>query len=59
VRLSKLKLYVSAQNLYTFTKYDGYDPEIGLQNQNPLYSGVDIGRYPSARVFTFGVNAEF
>lgn len=59
VKLNKLKLYTSIQNLYTFTKYDGYDPEIGLQNQNPLYSGVDIGRYPSARVFTFGINAEF
>lgn len=59
VKLNKLKVYASVQNLYTFTKYDGYDPEIGLQNQNPLYSGVDIGRYPSARVFTFGLNAEF
>ena len=59
MKLSKLKVYVSGQNLYTFTKYDGYDPEIGLQNQNPLYSGVDIGRYPSARVVTFGINAEF
>lgn len=59
VKLSKLKVYASAQNLYTFTRYDGYDPEIGLQNQNPLYSGVDIGRYPSARVITFGINAEF
>jgi TonB-linked SusC/RagA family outer membrane protein len=59
VKLNKLKVYASAQNLYTFTKYEGYDPEIGLQNQNPLYSGVDIGRYPSARVITFGINAEF
>lgn len=59
MKLNKLKLYTSIQNLYTFTQYDGYDAEIGLQNQNPLYSGVDIGRYPSARVFTFGINAEF
>jgi hypothetical protein len=59
VKLSRLKVYTSIQNLYTFTKYDGYDPEIGSQNQNPLLTNIDIGRYPSARTFVFGVNAEF
>ncbi|RFZ84413.1 TonB-dependent receptor [Mucilaginibacter terrenus] len=59
VKLNRLRMYVSGQNLYTFTGYKGYDPEIGLQNQNPLLSNVDIGRYPSARTVTFGINAEF
>jgi len=54
-----LRVYGSIQNLYTFTKYSGYDPEIGSFNQNPLLKGIDAGRYPSPRTFTFGVNVEF
>lgn len=59
IKLSHLRLYTSVQNLYTFTKYKGYDPEVGLINQNPILSNIDIGRYPTARTFTFGVNATF
>jgi len=59
IKLSRLKVYTSVQNLYTFSSYKGYDPEIGLINQNPLLSNVDIGRYPSARTIVFGLNAEF
>ncbi len=59
IGMTKLKLYVSAQNLYTFTNYSGYDPEVGAYNQNTLLLGVDNGRYPSPRTFTLGVNVEF
>jgi len=59
LKLTNIRVYTSIQNLYTFTKYNGYDPEIGLQNQNPTLSNIDIGRYPSARTFTFGLNAQF
>ncbi len=59
IKLTRLKVFASGQNLYTFTKYNGYDPEIGLQNQNPLLANVDIGRYPAARTITFGINAQF
>ncbi|KQS36766.1 TonB-dependent receptor [Pedobacter sp. Leaf194] len=59
VKLSGLKVYVSAQNLYTFTNYTGLDPEIGAIDQNVFLSNVDIGRYPSPRIITFGVNAKF
>lgn len=58
-KISRLRVYGTAQNLYTFTKYSGYDPEIGAFNQNPLLSGVDNGRYPSPRTFSLGVNLEF
>ncbi|MGO4822656.1 MULTISPECIES: SusC/RagA family TonB-linked outer membrane protein [unclassified Flavobacterium] len=58
-KMSRLRIYGSAQNLYTFTDYSGYDPEIGSFNQNPLLSGIDNGRYPSPRTFTVGVNVEF
>jgi len=48
---SRLRLYVTASNLLTITKYSGYDPEVG--------SGVDYGNYPQSRTFTFGLNANF
>ncbi len=59
VALSRLKVFVSGQNLYVFTKYSGLDPEIGSLNQNPTLLNVDYGRYPIPRVITFGLNAEF
>lgn len=58
-KVQKLRVYANAQNLYTFTKYSGYDPEIGAFNQDPLLQNVDMGRYPSPRVFTFGIDADF
>ncbi|WP_298392195.1 TonB-dependent receptor [Flavobacterium sp.] len=59
VKMSRVRLYGSVQNLYTFTKYTGYDPEIGSFNQNPLLTGIDNGRYPSPRTYSVGVNIEF
>jgi len=61
--ISRLKVYVSSQNLFTSTKYTGYDPEVGNKNQNTtqgnLTNGVDFGQYPAARSFQFGVQASF
>ncbi len=59
VALSRLKVYCSGQNLFVITKYKGLDPEVGQQNQNVFLTNVDLGRYPSPRVITFGINAEF
>lgn len=59
IGMSKLKVYGSVQNLYTFTNYSGYDPEVGSLNQNALLMGVDNGRYPTPRTFTIGVDVEF
>ncbi|MDR6968776.1 TonB-linked SusC/RagA family outer membrane protein [Flavobacterium arsenatis] len=59
VKMSRVRVYGSVQNLYTFTDYSGYDPEIGSFNQNVLLSGIDNGRYPSPRTYSFGVNIEF
>ena len=50
-RCSRLRFYATASNLFTITKYQGYDPEVG--------SGVDYGNYPQSRTFTFGLNATF
>jgi TonB-linked SusC/RagA family outer membrane protein len=52
--LQKLRLYVSAENLLTLTKYTGYDPEIGGN-----VFGIDRGYYPQARTFYFGANLQF
>jgi TonB-linked SusC/RagA family outer membrane protein len=59
IKLNKLRVYTSVQNVYTFTKYDGFDPEVGLRNQGPTLTNIDVGRYPSARTYVFGINAEF
>jgi TonB-linked SusC/RagA family outer membrane protein len=57
--LSKLRLYVSTQNLFTITGYKGLDPEIGYQGGNATQNGVDNGTYPSSRYFTIGLNVAF
>ena len=49
-----LRVYVNAQNLFTFTGYTGFDPEVG--STNPIRAGIDDGIYPQPRTFTFGVN---
>ena len=57
--LQAAKLYFNVQNLYTFTKYTGYDPEIGAYNQSSLLQNIDRGRYPTPRTFTLGLNLTF
>ena len=57
--LSKIRIYVASQNLFTITKYTGLDPEIGVQNGNATQNGVDNGTYPSSRYFTIGLNVGF
>ncbi|MGZ4000689.1 MAG: SusC/RagA family TonB-linked outer membrane protein, partial [Mucilaginibacter sp.] len=59
IAMSNLKLYVSGQNLFVITKYPGLDPEVGSFNENPLLMNIDMGRYPSPRIFTLGINAQF
>jgi hypothetical protein len=48
-----LRVYISSQNLFTLTKYEGYDPDIG--NDGLFYRGLDGGSYPSPRTFLAGV----
>ena len=57
--ISKLRIYVASQNLFTITKYSGLDPEIGLQGGNATQNGVDNGTYPSSRFYTVGINVTF
>lgn len=57
--ISTLRLYANIQNVYTWSKYKGLDPEIGAMWGDALMTGVDYGRYPSPRIYTFGVNISF
>lgn len=59
LRIDGLRVYVNIQNLYTFTNYSGYDPEVGAQRQNILLSAIDQGRYPTQRIWTVGANLSF
>ena len=54
--ISKLRVFVAAENLLTLTKYHGYDPEISSGGTS---LGIDYGVYPQARTFSFGVNVAF
>src|SRR4030095_7357612 len=62
VGLSAATLYVTANNLITFTKYTGFDPEVNTygtssnSDDRNIALGVDYGAYPQAREFIFGVN---
>lgn len=56
----QLRLYVQAQNLYTFTKYTGLDPEIGSSGGADSWaSGIDLGLYPPSRTYLVGASIKF
>jgi TonB-linked SusC/RagA family outer membrane protein len=57
LNMDKLRVYFAVNNLYTFTKYSGYNPDVS--NSSPLGAGVDLGQYPQTRTFTTGVNLSF
>ena len=63
IKASKFRVYLQAQNLLTFTKYTGRDPEVGMQNYGTdnrnLDMGVDRGLYPNSRTYSFGLNVTF
>ena len=54
-----VKIYISAENLITWTKYTGYDPEVSSYEQNNLYPGIDFGSYPNSKTFISGLNVTF
>lgn len=59
IKMSSARIYASAQNVYTFTKYSGYDPELGSFNGNVLNMNIDYGHYPNPRSLTIGANIQF
>ncbi len=59
LKMNNLRVYATVQNLYTFTKYSGYDPEVGSYNNSIRLMNVDAGHYPNPRTFLGGVSVEF
>ncbi|MNY49703.1 TonB dependent receptor [compost metagenome] len=63
--VNRLRVYLSAANLFTITKYSGVDPEIGISSDNDdepggqTAYGIDDGSYPSQRTFLLGLNLHF
>ena len=67
IKLSRLRLYVSAQNFFLLTKYTGYDPETSTYDaaydagnaRNSFAQGIQFFDYPKARTLTAGLNVSF
>ncbi|MBO9154054.1 SusC/RagA family TonB-linked outer membrane protein [Chitinophaga sp. GCM10012297] len=57
--LSAVRVYLSAENLFTVTKYKGYNPDIGAQNQQNINNGLDNTIYPQSRIFLAGISVGF
>lgn len=57
--ISKFRIYGTVNNLYTFTKYSGYDPEANTRRATPLSPGVDFAAYPRSRFILGGLNITF
>jgi TonB-linked SusC/RagA family outer membrane protein len=59
LKISRIQPYFTAQNLLTFTKYKGFDPEVNQFGGSALVQGVDWGTYPHSKSYIFGLNIEF
>ncbi|MBC8155731.1 MAG: TonB-dependent receptor [Bacteroidetes bacterium] len=59
LRVQGVRVYATGANLFTFTGYRGYDPEVSVSNDNLLASRSDFGTYPIARSYTVGLNLSF
>ena len=60
IPFQQLRIFVTGQNLFTITGYDGMDPEVGTgSGMDTWSSGIDTGFYPSPKVFMAGVSIKF
>lgn len=57
--VNSIKVYLTAQNWFTLTKYSGYDPEVNRFGSSSLSQGIDYGGYPSAKTVLVGLNVKF
>ncbi|MDR2145072.1 MAG: TonB-dependent receptor [Tannerella sp.] len=57
--IAKLQPYITAQNLWTWTCYTGYDPEVNAYGSSSLELGVDYGTYPQSKAVIIGINVQF
>lgn len=59
VKVNSIRMYITAQNPFTFTKYPGYNPEVNQRPEDALTQGEDYGTYPLAKSYVFGFNLTF
>jgi len=59
MKINSLKLFLQAQNLFTWTKYQGFDPEVSTFTVTNTSQGTDFLTFPQPRIITFGINAGF
>lgn len=59
VKITKLRIYATGNNIAVFTKYSGYDPEVNTRRATPITPGVDYSAYPRSHNYIFGVNVSF
>lgn len=59
IKLSRASIYLTAQNLFTITKYKGFDPEVNAFTSSGATLGIDYGTYPVSRAFVAGLNVSF
>jgi hypothetical protein len=59
IKLSNAKVYLTVQNLWTFTNYSGMDPDVNFAGSSNRYIGTDFFTYPQARTVTIGLSTNF
>ncbi|RXF71969.1 SusC/RagA family TonB-linked outer membrane protein [Arcticibacter tournemirensis] len=59
MKMKSLRIYASGYNLWLWTNYSGFDPEVSTRRKTPLTPGVDYSAYPKSRSFVFGLNVNF
>ena len=59
IKLQSARVYVTGQNLFTFTSYPWYNPETNVNVDSATQPGIDQGTYPAVRTYTLGVNISF
>jgi len=57
--ISKVRIFATVNNLYTFTNYSGFDPEASTRRGTPLTPGVDYSAYPRSRFYLGGLSVTF
>jgi TonB-dependent starch-binding outer membrane protein SusC len=57
--INKMSVYITGQNLLTFTNYSGFDPEVNAKDDSSTQMGIDYGTYPQSRSVIIGLNVEF
>jgi hypothetical protein len=58
-KIKSARIYVSGQNLYTFTSYSGMDPEVNYYGNDNIVLGTDFFTYPQSRTVMIGINLGF